>query len=388
MKDLFFSRLFLKQNCLFLYRFTKMQKLLLLTGKKRPCYAAYFPTSIFLILLYLSMARACLHFDFLSPVPKYRQLVASIVASVESGILKKGEKLPSINQICAECHLSRDTVMLAFKTLKARGVVLSQPGKGYYIACTEITREEKICMVLDELNAWKETFYDSFLSSLESKATVDVSFHCFNYGSFKSLILGSAGNYTSYVIMPATFDNTSHLIGKLPQGKVYILDRLKGDLSEYSAVYQDFENDLYQGLTEGLDVVSKYKKLILVHPGGKEPPEREKGFIRFCREQGFGYETVKTIHHTSIEKGRLYVVISDRDLVDLVKNARLKALHPGRDIGIISLNDHLLKEVLMGGITTISTDYKMMGAALAQMIKNNEKGQIRNPSFLIRRSSA
>ncbi len=358
------------------------------TVKNCPCYAAYFIQGDTRIFYEVIMTRKSIHFDPFSPVPKYRQLVNSILESVESGGIKKGEKLPSINQICTECNLSRDTVLVAFKLLKSRGVVSSQPGKGYYIASTDVAQEEKIFMVFDEMNSFKEELYTSFINSLDLKARVDIFFHHFNYEVFKSLILGSVGDYTSYVIMPATFDNTSHLIGKLPGEKVYILDRLKEDLHGYPVIYQDFENDLYQALTEGLDLLKKYKKLTLVNPGGKEPVEREKGFSRFCKENHFQYEIVKRIHYSFPEKGHLYLVISDRDLVNLVKNSRQKNLHPGKDIGIISLNDTLLKEILLGGITTISTDFKSMGSGLAEMIRNRKRVQVRNPSSLIIRSSA
>lgn len=328
-------------------------------------------------------------FDFNqnSSIPKYRQLINSIIRSIDSEVLNKGDKVPSINQICTEFNLSRDTVMVAFNELKAKGILMSQPGKGYYIASTNIKQEEKIFVVFDELNSFKEDLYNSFLVSLESRASVDIFFHHFNYRVFKNLILESIGNYTSYVIMPATFDNTSHLVNKLPKDKVYILDRLKADLADYPVVYQDFENDLYNALNDGLDLIKKYRKLVLVNPGGKEPMEREKGFLRFCDENDFHPGIVKNLQDTLIERSTLYIVISDRDLVQLVKSAQAGNLVPGKNIGIISLNDTMLKEVVLGGITTISTDFKAMGARLAQMILSKEKIQVRNPASFIVRSS-
>ena len=47
----------------------------------------------------------------------------------------------------------------------------------------------------------------------------------------------------------------------------------------------------------------------------------------------------------------------------------------------------MLKEIVEGGITTISTDFKKMGNRLAQMIINNEKLKIENPNALILRES-
>jgi DNA-binding LacI/PurR family transcriptional regulator len=59
----------------------------------------------------------------------------------------------------------------------------------------------------------------------------------------------------------------------------------------------------------------------------------------------------------------------------------------GADFGIVSFNDTMLKEVVAGGITTISTDFRKMGETLAGMIAEKKKGQTANPAALIRRKS-
>lgn len=319
--------------------------------------------------------------------PKYRQIIDSIYNSITNNGLKKGDKIPSINQICSEFGLSRDTVMVAFNELKAKGIILSHPGKGYYISTTEIHREEKIFVLFDEFNAFKEDLYNSLINSLKGKGSVEIYFHHFNYKVFKDLILDSIGHYTSYVIMPATFDNTSYLISKLPKDKVYILDRLKPDLMHLPVVYQDFEQDIYDAMHEGASLLKKYRKLIFVNPGGKEPEERVKGFKKFCETNNFDCEVLKTLQGLKPELYQAYFLISDRDLVELVKMAKRYKLKLGKKFGIVSFNDTMLKEVVSGGITTISTDFKMMGKTLGGMVLNHENRKERNPSHLIVRKS-
>ncbi len=230
-----------------------------------------------------------------SSKPKYRQIIDSVYCAIENRTLKKGDKIPSINQVCTEYGLSRDTVMVAFSELKTKGVVLSQPGKGYYIASTQISRQEKIFVLFDELNAFKEDLYNALIDSLRERASVEIFFHHFNYKVFKNLILESIGQYTSYIIMPGTFDNTSHLLSKLPKERVFILDRFKTDLKSFPVVYQDFENDFYDALTEGKKLLKKYRKLIFINPGGKEPGERMNGFKRFCDENKFEYQILNSL---------------------------------------------------------------------------------------------
>ena len=320
-------------------------------------------------------------------VPKYRQIINSIFQAIADGHLKIGDKIPSLNQICAEFDLSRDTVMVAFNELKAKGVISSIPGKGYYINSVEINLDQKIFVLFDELNSFKEDLYTSFLNSLDDKTNVDIYFHHFNFQVYKNLILESAGKYTSYVIMPATFDYSYDIVSKLPADKVYILDRLKDDLKEFPVVYQDFEADVYNGLTAGIDLLRKYEKLIMVFPGGKEPEGRMVGFSKFCEKHGFKYEILRSLINKEIRKGEAYFVVSDRNLVKVVKTADEKNLKLGEELGVLAFNDTILKEVVAGGITTISTDFTKMGQNLAEMIREKKKVHVQNPSSLIVRNS-
>jgi DNA-binding transcriptional regulator YhcF (GntR family) len=320
-------------------------------------------------------------------VPKYRQIINSIYHAISTGELQLGDKIPSLNRICSDFDLSRDTVMVAFNELKTKGVINSIPGKGYYINSVDVNLDQKIFVLFDELNAFKEDLYTSFLNSLDTRSKVDIYFHHFNYQVFKDLIQQSSGNYTSYVIMPATFDESFAVVNKLPKDKVYILDREKSDLKDYPVIYQDFEQDVYDALTGGEDLLQKYSKLIMIFPGGKEPEGRMIGFQRFCKEKGISSEIIRNLENKVVNTGEAYFVPSDRNLVGLVKMAAEKNLVLGRDLGIVSFNDTTLKEVVGGGITTISTDFVQMGKLLARMIQERNSGRIRNRSSLIRRNS-
>jgi DNA-binding transcriptional regulator YhcF (GntR family) len=333
------------------------------------------------------MARRIIFIDTKSSSPKYRQIIDSVYKAIERRLLKKGDKIPSINQICSDFKLSRDTVMVAFNELKAKGNLMSQPGKGYYIANTDIHHEERIFVLFDELNAFKEDLYNSLMSALKGKANVEVYFHHFNYKVFKNLIAESIGKYTSYIIMPAAFENTQHLLNKIPKDKVFILDRLKPDLVRYPVVFQDFKLDFYNALSEGISYLRKYRKLVFVNPGGKEPVERSIAFEQFCVENNFEYEVVKSLAGIRPSLYEAYFLISDRDLVQLVKIAKRYKLKLGKKFGIVSFNDTMLKEVVAGGITTISTDFVEMGRTLAEMVLERNGKQIRNPSKLIVRNS-
>ncbi|MCF8358575.1 MAG: GntR family transcriptional regulator [Prolixibacteraceae bacterium] len=320
-------------------------------------------------------------------IPKYRQLINCIVDNIENGTLKRGDQLPSLNRLGELNHLSRDTVMMAFNELKARGIIFSKPGKGYFIQTNLVEKQERIFVLFDEFNSFKEDIYNAFLKHINPETEVDIYFHHFNFRVFSDLINQAAGHYTSYVIMPATFDNAYPVISILPENKVLILDRKKQDLKGYTTLYQDFRQDVIEALSAHEKLLEKYAHFAIIHPGGKEPQERIDGFIEFCNKSKRTFQIMSTIENTTPKINTCYLVISDRDLVALIKKARQKTLVPGKDIGIISFNETMLKEVVGGGITTISTNFVEMGKTLAEMIEFKKTGAIHNPWQFIERAS-
>ena len=320
-------------------------------------------------------------------LPKYKQIVLSVENAVVSGHLKKGDALPSINAIRNKFSLSRDTVLMAFNELKVRGIIESVVGKGYYLKSESIDVSQKIFLLFDELNAFKEDLYNSFLSNLSDNIQVDIFFHHFSYDMFSKLICDNIGSYNYYVIMPANLSQTDKVIKKLPHDKVYILDQTHQELKQYPAVYQNFEDDIYNSLKRAITLLNKYQKIVLLFPEKKQPQGMLVGFQKFRKNTNFQHEVINTLENRILEKGEVYLVLDDQNLIVLIKKMRDQRLVLGKDIGIISYNETLLKEIVEGGITTISTDFKEMGKRLAQMIINRERFLIENPNDLIIRNS-
>ena len=320
-------------------------------------------------------------------LPKYKQIIKSIEDAIQSGDLKKGDQLPSINVIKNDHKLSRDTVLNAFNDLKNRGIIQSVVGKGYYVSSENVNVTQKIFLLFDELNSFKEDLYNTFLESLGDNIQVDIFFHHFNETSFSKLIHDNLGDYNYYVIMPANLKGTNIDIQKLPEDKVYILDQVHHDLKQYPAIYQNFEKDIYTNLGKASHLISKYKKLILVFQEAKQPIGMRKGFVSFCEENKLGFDVIDSLKDRTPKKGDLYIIPDDKNLLRIIKKMKSEKLTLAKDIGVISYNDTLLKEIVENGITTISTDFNAMGKRLAEMILNKEQLQIENPNNLIIRNS-
>lgn len=322
-----------------------------------------------------------------SDVPKYRQIIQSVHTAIRTGQLKRGDKIPSLNEIKDTFGLSRDTVLTAFKEMKNNKLIVSTPGKGYYISSTNVYQEEKIFLLFDELNAFKEDLYNAFLEEVGRKASVEIYFHHFNLQVLKNLIEENQSNYTSFVIMPGSLMNISGALKKLPIEKTYILDRKNTLKGAYGMVVQNFEKDIYNALKEGKTLLDKYKKLVIIYPEDKEPYERVTGFINFCTEYNIPYEVWNTMNGNAVKKGEVYFVMNDRHLVTVIQQIDAKHLKVGTDVGIVSFNDTMLKQVVAGGITTISTDFTEMGKSMAQMVMNRANQYMENPATLIIRKS-
>lgn len=333
------------------------------------------------------MAKKIIRVDKNLSISKYRQIINSVLEAISEERLSIGDKMPSINSICNDFGLSRDTVLSAYNELKARGVILSMPGKGHYVESTNVNLTHKVFVLFDELNAFKEDLYNSFLKELGGRVQVELYFHHFNKKLFENLLAENNGSYTTYVVMPTKFEGIQPTLKNL-SGRVIVLDQIPTDLTEdFPAIYQNFEKDTYNALLSGKELLSKYKKLIMVYPGGKEPEGQFKGFLKYCHETNTPFELLSDLDGRTISKGEAYIAIWDRDLVWLVKESKNKDLELGKDIGIISYNDTALKEVVANGITTISTDFKLMGKSLAKLVLSKRTTKVENPSSLIIRGS-
>jgi len=322
-----------------------------------------------------------------SGVPKYKQIIASLEKAILDGILVKNDRLPSVNKVCLEFGLSRDTVLLAYDELKKRGIILAIPAKGYYVKSTEVSIREKIFLLFDELNSFKEDLYNSFLENIGKDVQVDISFHHFNPKMFTKLIDENNGIYTKYVIMPANLESAAQSIATLPSSEVFILDQTNEALANYPGVYQNFVSDIYQALKEGKGRLDQYRKLILIFPGFREPLGMKQGFLNFCEDFNFSFEVISEFDNRNIEQGEVYILPNDRDLVKVIEKSKRQKLQSGIDFGIISYNETPLKKVVERGISTISTDFETMGKLMAKLIRDGRKKSIANKCSLILRNS-
>lgn len=335
-----------------------------------------------------------------SRVPKYQQIIDSIIINISLENLTMDQKIPSINMFSEEFYLSRDTVEKAYNILKERNIITSIRGKGYYISRTKLIYKVNILFLVNKLSSYKLKTYNHFINTIGPNSHTDLHiYHC-DESLFLNLLDKNKSAYDYFIIMPhfkttdlkhvSFTENIINVIKKIPPEKLVILDNTKlevdGDIIE---IFQDFENDIYNALYQGLIKIRKYEKVMLIYPDKSVYPYPRRilnGFKKFCLENNLDFEILNEVYDDMIlKKGDLFITIEESDLVSLVKQARENEYKLGGDIGIISYNDTPLKELL--GITVISTDFKIMGETAANMILNNQKGRVKVPFNFIDRES-
>ena len=333
-----------------------------------------------------------LHIDPKNKVPKYKQIVSSIVNDIERGYYAKDDQLMSITELSISYMLSRDTVEKAYRELKSRGYITSVHGKGYFVKSVN-EQKLKVLLVLNKMSSYKKIIYYSFIKKLKGKATVDLAIHNYDIDRFDDIINRQLGRYNYYVVMPhfegqETPDKFISILQKIPENELLLLDKKIPELNEIPCIYQDFEKDIFNALEDNLSLVEKYEKLILIFPENQNyPMDIIKGFRLFCAYNNIDYDISATGKEAirTMSKKTAFVVIEDDDLAEVIKHSRTENLRLGEDIGVVAFNETTLKELL--NVTVITTDFESMGTEAAQMIIENNNVIVKNPFQLINRGS-
>lgn len=86
--------------------------------------------------------------DAMSRVPVYEQIVNQTERFILTGILKPGDKIPSVRNLSIELSVNPNTIQKSILELDRRGLIFSVPGRGCYVseearaALTAVKRKE------------------------------------------------------------------------------------------------------------------------------------------------------------------------------------------------------------------------------------------------------
>ncbi|RYG54334.1 MAG: GntR family transcriptional regulator, partial [Chitinophagaceae bacterium] len=217
---------------------------------------------------------------------------------------------------------------------------------------------------------------------------IDIFFHHNNIDVFESIISSVKGKYGMYVVAPIPHKRTAGILCTLPLNKFLMIDRYLALPGEFSYIVQEFEESSYLAFSKLAPAIRKFKGMINYHrPASDTPIEIIDAYKKFIRDY-----KIKSIIRTeyipgSIEKGYVYFTINNAELWQMLKDAKAKGFTLGKDVGILSHNDEVVKEIIFDGITTYSTDFVKMAEKAAEFVVKRKAIQEVIPTVLLRRGS-
>lgn len=260
---------------------------------------------------------------------KFEQVRDEIIAHIASGKLKEGTALPSITAICNRYQLSRVTVGRAYMHLRHQGYAGYKHGKGFYVA-KNLKAPMRILLIFTALNDHVKRIYADLDSELQGQSQIDLQKQPADPEQLK-LLLQDAKRYYDHSILLSDFEH-------LP-------------VPGLSEAFTEALNSVRQ-------LVFKYHKLCVI---GQVPAVIVDAFP----------QRVKIDRNKKITASTLYVVFDAGEIAWLLAAIKQTTLVLGTDVGVISLNNSQLEELL--DITALAGNIPGPGLLAANNIRGKKQ---------------
>jgi GntR family transcriptional regulator len=76
------------------------------------------------------------HLESRSGVAPYQQLIQQVRHALRLGLLKEGDRLPTVKEVVARIAINPNTVLKAYRELEFEGLVQPRPGLGTFVTRT------------------------------------------------------------------------------------------------------------------------------------------------------------------------------------------------------------------------------------------------------------
>lgn len=326
--------------------------------------------------------------ELIRNISKHEQIIQGIINAIDSNILKIDDPLPSLSKMKTALGFAEKTIVKAYVELKGRGIIEAKKRKGYYIIDNRTEQAVRVMLLMYAFKMFQQVFYNSFKISLGENVHIDTFFHHSNLKVFKNFIMDNIGKYGMFVVAPIQHPEADALLKLIPSNKLLIVDRKEDLGSNYSFIAQNFKSSTFNALEELKNSLKKFNQIVLFY---RNTPTYPKGiltaFNKFISTYKIKGKVEPFYMPDSLKKNTVYYAINDTDLWELLQDCQKKGFIVGQDIGIIAQDDSPAKAIVCGGITTISTDFRLMAQKSAEFVLNRVPIQEIIPTKLIRRQS-
>ena len=91
-----------------------------------------------------------IHLDHRDSRPIYDQIADNFRRQIRAGVLRCGDKLPSVRELSAQLTINPNTIQRAYRELEQEGWIESAPGRGSFVRSIDRSGEEKLLTTFDE----------------------------------------------------------------------------------------------------------------------------------------------------------------------------------------------------------------------------------------------
>ena len=93
------------------------------------------------------------HLDYRDVRPIYTQIIDSFKEQITAGILRTGDKLPSVRELAVQLAINPNTIQRSYRALESEGWIVTVPGKGCFVSANSSCQEQeqkKQLVIFDE----------------------------------------------------------------------------------------------------------------------------------------------------------------------------------------------------------------------------------------------
>lgn len=108
--------------------------------------------------------------DVMSRVPVYEQIVEQTEKFILTGILRPGDKIPSVRNLSIELSVNPNTIQKSIAELDRRGLIFSVPGKGCFVA--ERAKEALTAVKRGELSEIKDKIRELAMAGVKKEEII------------------------------------------------------------------------------------------------------------------------------------------------------------------------------------------------------------------------
>ena len=83
------------------------------------------------------------HLDYRDARPIYVQIMDGFKEQITAGVLRSGDRLPSVREQAAALAINPNTIQRAYRQLEMEGWIATVPGKGCFVCSDERLAEEE-----------------------------------------------------------------------------------------------------------------------------------------------------------------------------------------------------------------------------------------------------